>query len=149
MGMRLPMRAPFLATVLGLVIAGFASSCGGSSSPPPASGSSSPASSPTAASSSAGQAAGGNTVTVGESEFKITLSRTSFTAGTYTFVVKNSGAVPHAFEVKGEGVDAKTGTLNGGQSGTLKVTLTHGSYDVFCPIDGHKGLGMNVEIHVT
>jgi uncharacterized cupredoxin-like copper-binding protein len=148
MEMRLPVRTPFLFTVLGLVIAGFAASCGGSSSPSSSSGSPSSASAP-AASSPASQAAGGNTVTADESEFKITLSRTSFTAGTYTFAVKNTGAVPHALEVKGEGVNAKTGTINAGQSGTLKVTLTHGSYDVFCPIDGHKGLGMNVEIHVT
>jgi uncharacterized cupredoxin-like copper-binding protein len=29
------------------------------------------------------------------------------------------------------------------------VSLSLGSYDMFCPVDGHKGLGMNVEIHVT
>jgi uncharacterized cupredoxin-like copper-binding protein len=146
MAIRSPTRAPFLAMVLGLTIAGFAVSCGGSSAAPPASNS---ASSPSAANSSASQAAGGNTVTADENEFKIKLSRTSFTAGTYTFVVKNTGAVSHALEVKGEGIDVKTDTLEGGQSKDLTVTLKSGSYDVFCPVDGHKGLGMNVEIHVT
>ena len=34
-------------------------------------------------------------------------------------------------------------TSTPGQSADLQVTLQDGSYDLFCPIDSHKSLGMN------
>jgi hypothetical protein len=34
-----------------------------------------------------------------QSQFKINLSRTKFPAGTYTFIAKNTGQVPHAGEL--------------------------------------------------
>ena len=35
-----------------------------------------------------------------------------------------------------------------GQSTDLTVTLKAGRYDVFCPVPGHKALGMNLELKV-
>ncbi|HWE88463.1 MAG TPA: sulfocyanin-like copper-binding protein [Pseudonocardiaceae bacterium] len=94
-------------------------------------------------------AAGGAQVTATLTEFKIALSKSSFTPGTYTFVATNAGSATHALEITGPGVsNARTGTVSPGQSANLTVTLRAGSYDVFCPIDGHKGLGMDLTLTV-
>ena len=63
--------------------------------------------------------------------------------GRYTFEVVNAGTVPHALEIEGHGVDQKTATIAPGKSAKLTVDLTKaGSYEVYCPIDGHRKLGM-------
>jgi uncharacterized cupredoxin-like copper-binding protein len=118
--------------------------CGGSGT--------SGASSNTTAVTSAG-ASGANTsasqVTATLTEFHIALSRSSLTPGAYTFVATNSGSATHALEITGPGVsNAHTGNISPGQSTNLTVTLQAGSYDVFCPVDGHKGLGMDLTLTV-
>ena len=106
---------------------------------------------PAAASTSSGSSAssGGHTVNASETEFHIGLSTMAFTPGTWTFDVRNNGKVVHALEVDGPGVHAVTADLQPGQSATLNVALQSGQYDVFCPIPGHKALGMNAEITVS
>jgi plastocyanin len=93
----------------------------------------------------------GTAVNATETEYHIALSRTSFTPGTYTFVVTNDGQVLHSLEIKGPGVNGQklAQSLGPGQSGNLTVTLRRGSYDVFCQIGRHRRLGMIVIIHVT
>jgi uncharacterized cupredoxin-like copper-binding protein len=82
-------------------------------------------------------------------EFKIGLSQQGFTPGAYTFVATNSGKVVHALEVDGPGVeDQKTAVLQPGQSANLNVNLQKGTYQVYCPVDGHKSLGMTTSITV-
>jgi uncharacterized cupredoxin-like copper-binding protein len=101
------------------------------------------------ASSGASKAGSGTRVTVTETEYALKLSRSSFTPGTYTFVTDNAGKITHALSIDGPGVeDAKTKNLQGGQEATLTVTLKKGTYDLYCPITGHKQLGMNKEIQV-
>ncbi|MHC3473245.1 plastocyanin/azurin family copper-binding protein [Streptomyces sp. 7R007] len=99
-----------------------------------------------------GSAAGGGSgtrVTVTETDYALKLSRSSFTPGTYTFVADNAGKVTHALSVDGPGVrDAKTGDVQGGQESTVTVTLKKGTYELYCPIPGHKQLGMDTRIQV-
>ena len=90
----------------------------------------------------------GTHVTVGEVEYKMLLSTQTFTAGAYTFTAVNNGKLPHALEVDGPGVHDFTGTIEPGESASISVALQPGKYDVFCPIPGHKELGMNAEITV-
>jgi plastocyanin len=138
--------------VSGAVLGGVAlltAACGGSGGSTPTGGSSS-CSAPT----TTGQAAGstsGTQVTATLTEYHIALSTSTFTPGTYTFVTKNAGQVGHALEIDGPGVSSqnKTGSLQPGGSANLTVTLGAGSYDVFCPVPGHKGLGMDVTINVA
>ena len=89
------------------------------------------------------------TVDVSETEFKIQLPKSSLAAGSYTFDVKNDGKIPHDLVVKGGGVDEKTPLLDAGKSGSLKVDLKPGTYDLYCSVPGHKEAGMDVKLTVT
>jgi uncharacterized cupredoxin-like copper-binding protein len=111
--------------------------CGGSSNKPAAS------------STSAGPVAG-QTITLSEKEFSITPKTISVAkTGTYTFQVKNDGTITHALEVEGQGVEQKTGDITPGSSASLTVTLSkNGSYEVYCPIDGHRQSGMEASLTV-
>lgn len=91
----------------------------------------------------------GTSVGVIETEFSITLDKSSFTAGTYTFTVKNQGSFPHNLAIEGPGVDKKESpTVPGGQSGSLTVALQKGSYELWCSVDSHKDKGMDMKITV-
>jgi plastocyanin len=91
----------------------------------------------------------GTKVTVGETEYKLALSTDSFTPGPYTFTAVNNGKIVHSLEIDGPGVHGVTGDIEPGQSASVSVQLEPGKYDVFCPIPGHKALGMNAEITVA
>jgi len=84
-----------------------------------------------------------------ETEYKIVLSQTTLSPGKTTFVAVNKGHTAHSLEVDGPGVSNQRipGTIPPGSSKTLTVTLQKGSYEIFCPVDSHKQLGMVV--HVT
>jgi uncharacterized cupredoxin-like copper-binding protein len=82
-------------------------------------------------------------------EYHIALSQQSFSPGTYSFVATNNGKVTHALEIDGPGVeDQKTTLLQPGQSANLAVNLQKGTYQVYCPVGAHKGLGMATTITV-
>jgi plastocyanin len=85
------------------------------------------------------------------SEWKVELSQRTVAAGTVTFAVKNTGSVPHAFEVEGHGIERATDVIQPGASATLKLTLEPGNYDVYCPVggDSHKHLGMETHLRVA
>jgi plastocyanin len=83
-------------------------------------------------------------------EFHLALSQQTFAPGTYTFVAVNSGQTVHAIEVDGPGVsDQRTpGDVQPGQSASLTVALQPGSYELYCPVDGHKSKGMDTHFTV-
>jgi uncharacterized cupredoxin-like copper-binding protein len=137
-------RLPSLGAVV--VVAALAGGCGGSSNK----------SAPTSASTTTGSApssSGGSvikTVAVRETEYKLTPNTISLSKpGTYVFKGVNDGTTTHALEVEGNGVEQESSDISAGSSGTLKVTLPKkGTYEIYCPIDGHKGLGMKGTITV-
>lgn len=91
----------------------------------------------------------GTRVTVTETEYSLKLSRSSFTPGTYTFTADDTGRLNHALEIDGPGVsDVRTGILHAGQTAALTVTLKKGAYELYCPVPGHKQLGMVQHIEV-
>jgi uncharacterized cupredoxin-like copper-binding protein len=116
-----------------LLLAAAAAGCGGGSG-----------SSQQAASTGAQAAAPIRTITIDESEFKLVPSSISLTRpGTYVFRGVNKGTISHAIAVEGNGVDEDGPTVQPGGVSMLKVTLTKtGSYEIYCPVDGHKGQGM-------
>lgn len=91
-----------------------------------------------------------STVTVKLSEWKVELSRPAIGPGPVTFVVKNTGTIPHQFEVEGKGIEKETPQIAPGDSTVLTLDLKAGDYEVYCPIgDGsHQKLGMKAKLHV-
>lgn len=88
------------------------------------------------------------TVAVKLTEFKIEMS-TSVAAGATTFKVTNAGKETHSFEVEGNGIEKELETkLKAGETGMLQVDLKPGAYKVYCPVDGHKMLGMSLNLTV-
>ena len=97
-----------------------------------------------------GGGGGGQTIQVKESEYKLTPS--SFTVakpGKVTFEVTNAGQTDHALEVEGNGVEEETSTISPGSSAKLTVDLSkNGTYEVYCPIDNHRAMGMEAKLVV-
>jgi uncharacterized cupredoxin-like copper-binding protein len=90
------------------------------------------------------------TVKAIETDFHIALSKKTFAPGTYLFEAENKSQTTHALEITGPGLKhAETKDIPPGKSAKLKVTFKKGKYDIFCPIPGHKMLGMNVNLVVA
>jgi plastocyanin len=91
----------------------------------------------------------GTEVTARESDDAITLSETSLTVGTHTFVVRNTGSVSHSLTIEGPGgVDPTSDTVDSGGSTTLTVTLQAGDYELYCPIGDQRAMGMETTLRV-
>jgi len=62
--------------------------------------------------------------------------------GKLTIMLDNPSSLPHAVEVEGNGIEEESGTI--GKDETTKVTATvkAGTYEYYCPVDGHKAAGM-------
>ncbi|HKT22746.1 MAG TPA: cupredoxin domain-containing protein, partial [Nitrososphaerales archaeon] len=91
-----------------------------------------------------------STVTVKLSEWKVELSRPAIGPGPVSFIVKNTGTIPHQFEVEGKGIEKQTPQIAPGDSAVITLNLKEGEYEVYCPIgDGsHEKLGMKAKLHV-
>jgi hypothetical protein len=86
------------------------------------------------------------TVDVKLSEYRIDMPAT-FQAGAVTFRVTNAGTIEHGFQIQGQGIDKKLDTnVKPGTTEDFQVTLIPGAYRAFCPVDGHKDLGMLVHL---
>lgn len=80
-------------------------------------------------------------------EYQIRMPQT-LAAGQQTFTITNAGKEQHAFEIHGSGVHAASQRLSRGDSTTVTVDLKPGTYEVYCPVDGHKGKGMVTTVTV-
>ncbi len=88
------------------------------------------------------------TVEVSLTEYQIDMP-SSIAAGAVTFDVTNDGAEIHGFEVEGNGIEEEIEELGAGEAGTLEVDLEPGTYEVYCPVGNHRGMGMELELEVT
>ena len=93
---------------------------------------------------------GGKTVQIKETEYKLAPAKVTVAGpGTVTFEATNAGKIDHALELEGNGVEQKTGTISPGSTAKLTVNLSKaGTYDLYCPIDGHRGMGMQATVVV-
>ena len=81
-------------------------------------------------------------------EYKIEMPAT-VSAGATTFKVTNTGEETHGFEIEGNGIEkALKPRLKKGESGSLQVDLKPGTYEVYCPVLGHKRRGMTLNLTV-
>jgi len=90
-------------------------------------------------------------ITAALSEWKIKLSQPRIASGSVKFTATNSGSIPHALEVEGQGIEQQTPLIQPGGSASLTLTLGPGEYEVYCPVgeDSHKKLGMSTHLTVT
>jgi uncharacterized cupredoxin-like copper-binding protein len=120
-------------------------------------GNTSSSSSPTTTNSSSGGAL--ETIVIKETEFKLSPSSVTLSnPGTYKFKTENKGTTQHSLEIEGKGVKSEGSeegeaelkqALNPGQSGVLTVTFQKpGTYEMYCPVDGHEQEGMKGEVVV-
>ena len=83
------------------------------------------------------------TIRIEETEFRLEPAEITLDKpGTYVFEAVNSGDTVHALEVEGQGIEEKTEEIQPGQSAQLKVELKAGTYELYCPVGGHKEEGM-------
>lgn len=64
-------------------------------------------------------------------------------AGKVAFVVANAGRILHGFDVDGQGIEGKVLPRQ-----TKTLILKPGKYKAYRPVDGHKDLGMEVDLTV-
>ncbi len=92
------------------------------------------------------------TIQISEKEYSLNPgSVTVPKPGTYAFEVTNDGQITHAFniEASGEGDEVESGNIDPGSHKTVKFTFSAGTkYEMYCPIDGHKAMGMEGSIGV-
>jgi uncharacterized cupredoxin-like copper-binding protein len=114
------------------------------------------------ASKSASKGASGGvlkTVVIEETEFELSPSTVTLSKpGTYAFKAENKGSAEHNLEIDGEGVKSEGGevgeakleqNLDSGESGVLTVTFQKaGTYEMYCPLIGHRLAGMKGEVVV-
>jgi len=112
--------------------------------------STSPSEATTSSGDAAAPAGGGETVRVSETDFKLTPADVSVKPGTITFEVSNDGETTHSLEIEGPGEEQELSSeLQPGDSGEVSVDLSEpGTYEMYCPVDGHKDMGMTGEITV-
>jgi hypothetical protein len=70
--------------------------------------------------------------------------------GPTSFQVTNAGTMEHNFEVESKDLERKFDlNLKPGETKSLQVDLTPGRYAVYCPVENHKALGMQLELTVA
>ena len=91
---------------------------------------------------------GGQRIEVSATDFHFDPPDITAEAGEVTFVLKNDGQTGHALEIEGQGVEEETDTIEPGQTAELTVDLKDGTYEFYCPVDGHKEQGMEGTVTV-
>jgi uncharacterized cupredoxin-like copper-binding protein len=99
-----------------------------------------------------GEVAGlkGTTLTLILKDFTITPQNVTLPkTGAYTIVIWNEGSQLHSLKIEGNGLSAKAKEINFGEKASLKVTFPKsGKYTMYCPVPGHRALGMTGTITV-
>jgi plastocyanin len=61
--------------------------------------------------------------------------------GQVTINFTNDSSTPHAVEIEGNGVEAKSDVVTKGKS-SVTADLKAGTYEFYCPVDQHRAAGM-------
>ena len=82
-------------------------------------------------------------------EYQITMPDT-IPSGPMTLNIANGGKEDHSFVIEGNGYHAALPEpLERGDRATLDIDLKAGTYQVYCPVKGHKEKGMSRTVRVT
>jgi uncharacterized cupredoxin-like copper-binding protein len=95
-------------------------------------------------------ASGGEAVAISLTEFALDPADLSLAAGSFTFEGINDGSIAHGLAIEGEGISVGTPDIAyaAGTTQSFDVNLTAGTYEVFCPVPGHKEAGMTATLTV-
>jgi hypothetical protein len=75
-------------------------------------------------------------------EYEIRLPE-KLSTGRHTFHVANAGKLNHNFAIAGNGIDKKLASdLAPGDTADMDFVLRKGTYKMYCPVDQHRGRGM-------
>jgi len=102
--------------------------------------------------SSSGGGGGGQTLTLtADPSGALKFNKTSLTAkaGKVSVVMDNPSSLPHGIEVEGKGMELKGDTVTKGGVSKVSGTLKPGTYEFYCPVDGHKAAGMKGTLTVN
>jgi plastocyanin len=71
--------------------------------------------------------------------------------GTTTFTLTNpsSSGLRHGIEVEGHGAEKRAKNVGPGHKTSVTIKLKAGTYEFYCPVDGHKAAGMKGKIVVS
>ncbi len=132
-----------IAAVAVLALAG----CGSDNKESTAKSTSTPAATDTPASSGGG----GQTVKLSADASALKFDKTKLTAkaGKVTLSMSNPSGIPHAVAIEGNGVDVDGKTVQKGGTSTASADLKAGTYDFYCPVDGHRAAGMEGKLTVN
>jgi uncharacterized cupredoxin-like copper-binding protein len=99
---------------------------------------------------SGGSGAGSNLKTDADPSGALEFTKRSLQAkpGKVTIEMGNPSAVDHAVGIKGNGVDVEGNTVGKGGVSTVTANLKAGSYEFYCPVDGHEQAGMKGDLTV-
>src|SRR5438067_1808844 len=77
--------------------------------------------------------------------FRFNKTRLNAKAGSVQLVMSNprGARVRHGIAVQGQGVDKDGRAVSPGHNSTVTVTLRPGRYTFYCPVPGHRRLGMH------
>jgi plastocyanin len=100
-----------------------------------------------------GGAAGGQKLSLrasGSGALKFNKKTISARRGKATITLTNpsSSGLRHAVEVEGHGIEKRSKTIGPGKRASVTVRLKAGTYEFYCPVDGHKAAGMKGKIVV-
>src|SRR4029079_4920748 len=73
---------------------------------------------------------------------KFTKSSLTAKAGKVTITMDNPSPVEHGIGVKGSGVQQVGNNVGKGGVSTVTANLKAGTYEFYCPVDGHEQAGM-------
>jgi uncharacterized cupredoxin-like copper-binding protein len=83
-------------------------------------------------------------------KLRFNTTKLTTTHGRVTLVMTNprSSGIPHAIGVQGNGLDKDGKTARPGARSQITVTLKKGTYNFYCPVDGHRAAGMKGKLVV-
>jgi plastocyanin len=125
--------------------------CGGSDEKSSSSGSSAATATPTATATEAAASGGGGenlSIAADPSALKFDKTTLEAKAGKVTITMDNPSDIPHAVAIEGNGVDVDGKTVQKGGKSVASADLKPGSYEFYCPVDGHKAAGMEGKLTV-
>jgi plastocyanin len=151
--MPIQISIPRLAALLAVAAAVSLGACGSSDdSSDSSSSTSTPAPASTDSGSTSASSGAASTVKLAAKADAIAFDTTKLTAkaGKVTLEMANpDGSIaPHAIAVEGNGIDKDGNTVTAGGTSKVTVDLKAGTYEFYCPVDGHKAQGMEGKLTV-